>query len=66
MYTKFLRKAGAAVMSAALALNGAAAGAFALNGIAADTVKVEFESAEITGDVTKESIPLQAAALISR
>ena len=55
MYTKFLRKAGAAVMSAALALNGAAAGAFALNGIAADTVKVEFESAEITGDVTKES-----------
>ncbi|MBR1592979.1 MAG: glycoside hydrolase [Ruminococcus sp.] len=49
MYSKFITKAGAAVMAAAMALNGAVAGA--ANVIAADTVKYEFEDAEFTGTI---------------
>lgn len=52
MYSKFLSKAGAAVMAAAMALNGAAVGGMVT--AAGEVSKFEFETAEITGDVTVE------------
>ena len=56
MYSKLIKKAGAALMSAALAVNASAVGAVNIFGSsAADAVRVEFEDAEFTGDVTVES-----------
>lgn len=52
MYSKFLRKANAAIMAAALAANCAVF--YSSTVVAADNNKFEFESAEVTGDVTVE------------
>ena len=49
MYSKFLTKASAAVMAAAMALNGAVVSTSTV--IAADSVKYELEDAELTGTV---------------
>ena len=51
MHFDFMRKAGAAVMSAAIALNSLAAGSFVS---AVDETRYEFEDAVISGDVTVE------------
>ena len=56
MFSKVTKRAGAAVMSAALALNGTvAAGANLMSTAAADALTFEFEDAVVTGDVTVES-----------
>ena len=56
MYSKLIKKAGAALMSAALAVNGVAVGAMnVISSSAADAISVEFEDAAFTGDVTVES-----------
>ena len=52
MYSKFFSKAGAAVMAAAMALNGA--WVTLPNVSAADSVKYEFEDAELTGTIKVE------------
>ena len=52
MHSKFLKKTGAVVMSAALAVNGLAIGGIATS---AEGAKYEFEDAVITGDVTVEN-----------
>lgn len=49
MYSKFMKKAGAAVMAAAMALNGTAVSISTV--FAADAVKYEFEDAAMTGTV---------------
>lgn len=53
MYSKIFKKAGAAVMAAAMALNGAVISAS--TAVAADPLVFEFEDAVISGDVTVES-----------
>ena len=53
MRNNLLRKAGAALMSAAMALNGAVYSAATVNA-ADEPLKIEFEDAKITGDVTVE------------
>ncbi len=50
MYSKFMKKAGAAVMAAAMALNGTAVSISTV--FAADAVKYEFEDAVMTGTVS--------------
>ena len=56
MHKKLIKKAGAALMSAALAVNGVAVGAMnCISSSAADSISVEFEDAEFTGDVSIES-----------
>ena len=56
MYSKLIKKAGAALMSAALAVNGVAVGAMnVISSSAAEAVSVEFEDASFTGDVTVET-----------
>ena len=55
MRSKFLRKTGAALMAAAMVLNGTVIGSF--SAVAADENKYEFEDAEFTGTVAVESDP---------
>ena len=56
MHTTIFRKTGAAIMSAALAFNGAVAGMTAsFTAVAADTAKYEFEDAEVTGKTAVDS-----------
>lgn len=53
MYSKFLKKAGSAVMAAAMAFNAMAVGSQIITA-SGENQKIEFEDADITGEVTVE------------
>ena len=53
MYSKFLKKAGSAVMAAAMAFNAMAVGSQIIMA-SGENQKIEFEDADITGEVTVE------------
>ena len=56
MYLKMMKKAGAAVLSAALALNGVAASAVTnFTAVAADSIKVEFEDTTLSSTIETEA-----------
>ena len=53
MHNLFMKKTGAAIMAAAMAINGSVVSAFTVN--AADAQKYEFENATLTGTITSAS-----------
>ena len=54
MHKKLIRKSGAALLAASMALNAAIVTTPSVFVTAADEIRIEFEDATITGDVTVE------------